>query len=283
MSEDPKRRGLRLVGLPGSLGGDPHDLALPAEALRLLRAADDGHGAPEPFELPTCGERLVADATPSSSRALAKLALDASPDVGDAAVTWLLGPWAELLDVRRPAHRYAWISAVAASAFALATDLERSPFRSWCRDDPRPREHERRDVIAVHRAPFAPWRLVAPEGDGWRVVCALPLGPGMVPDVPVSLAEAGFVDEGPRPGAILFARLSPVIGGGWTAFSPLVVPGEVSNAALRGWLARVAWPLLQENPEFRLEDVLRRAGHHMVALAHRAAWLADTERRNVRA
>jgi hypothetical protein len=105
----------------------------------------------------------------------------------------------------------------------------------------------------------------------------------MVPDVPVSLAEAGFVDEGPRPGAILFARLSPVISGGWTAFSPLLLPGEVSDDALRGWLARVAWPLLQENPEFRLEDVLRRAGHHMVALAHRAAWLHGTGPQNVRA
>ncbi len=70
--------GIAAGGLAGVFGGDPHDLALSAEALTLLRAADDGVGAPEAFVLPTCGERLIADATPSSSRALAKLALDAS-------------------------------------------------------------------------------------------------------------------------------------------------------------------------------------------------------------
>jgi hypothetical protein len=264
---------LLLWGLPGASPGDPQDVALPEDAVAWVARADlgDRGAVPAPFTLRTCGERLEPAAAFTRTHELARLALDVAPDVGDQAPAWMFGPWADALEPGRPAHRRLWAAAVGAAAFTLAPEPGRSPFRSWCRDDPRPTEAERAAVVAVHRAPFAPWRLVERVDDRrWRLAATLPLGEGVCPLGPVDLAELGWWETPPTAGAVIMARVLPV-GDGWCAVTPILLPATPSMTQLRGWLARVAWPMLQENDELRLEDVLRRAGHHLVALAHRAA------------
>lgn len=268
-----RRRSLILWGLPGASPDDPQDVTLTEDAVAWVARADlgDRSAVPAPFTLRTCGERLEPAAAFTRTHELARLALDVAPDVGDQAPAWMFGPWADALDSGRPAHRRLWAAAVGAAAFTLAPEPGRSPFRSWCRDDPRPTEAERAAVVAVHRAPFAPWRLVEPlDNRRWRLAATLPLGAGVCPLGPVDLAELGWWDTPPEAGAVIMARVLPA-GDGWYAVTPILLPTTPSMTQLRGWLARVAWPMLQENDELRLEDVLRRAGHHLVALAHRAA------------
>ncbi|HMV70321.1 MAG TPA: hypothetical protein PKA64_26000, partial [Myxococcota bacterium] len=52
----------------------------------------------------------------------------------------------------------------------------------------------------------------------------------------------------------------------------LCLPRCPSSEVAEGWVDRVARAILRSNAALRREEVLRLGGHHLVALAHRAAW-----------
>jgi hypothetical protein len=228
---------------------------------------DPGGHAPRVDDLPACGQRPRVE-PPATDDELARIAMDYAAGVGDEGAAWCLGPWFEALDPLREEHRRAWRGAVAACAFALSPGWQRSSVRSWCRDDPRPTATERGSAVAVLLTPCLPWRVVAAEGDRWRVEPMIAVQPWWVPQRPVDLSEVGWLDAPCAVGRVVMGRLVPTADGEVTPRCATLATVPVDAELVRDALAPIVRHLRVDNIATRREDVLRRAAHHLLALAH---------------
>lgn len=217
------------------------------------------------------GERPDARWMPPSTERYATMALDADPALVDDATSALLGPWSAQLSARVPWHRRAMVAAVAAACFTIPPGGDRSGLRTWYRDKPQPGRRHRERVRMACRSPYLAWRLVDFSGQGWRVAPLVPIRSWWCPSEPVCLEDAGWVDDGPCEGGMLFARMVPTPEG-WQAIAPLVLPSCPPAPLLRGWLALVEDPQLVVNRSLRREEVLHRRGHVMCGWAHQWWW-----------
>lgn len=254
--------------------------AMTGRLLALIAAVDRGHDidagvwrsvrgelAIEP--LPCCGTRpAVADAQPT--KVFARLATDFDPAVDSDAPDALLGSWAAMLDARVALERRALVSAMAAAAFTITPEFDRTAIRAWLHDERRPSRAQRAQALAATRAPYAPWRIHQ-EADGWRMEPLVPIRAWWTPP-PMSLEEAGGVDGGPTDGGLLFARVVPGEEG-WQMIAPIVLPVTPPDAWWRAVFLRHASLLQTENRSLRLEDVCRRIGHRMCREAHQWWWV----------
>lgn len=206
--------------------------------------------------------------------ALARVALDASPDRGADAPAAILGRWADGLDLRRPAHRAAWRSAVALSSLAFDDALGRHPLRAAMRGQPRPPLPVRDGYHAAYRAPYLPFRIEGPAAQA-RLRPLLGVGAGWHPVGAVDLQGVGAVDGGPIDGGLLLARVVPVeVDGGtrWVPLCGLALPRVPAPARLEGWVARLAVGQRLVAPNTSPAEAVRRAGHQLAGFAHRWWW-----------
>jgi hypothetical protein len=272
----------RLLAEQGAL--TPEAYAQAVEQLgALLVAVDEGRTPPRrawraALDALAVGPGRASEPVPSERPAevmntaeLAAIALDFVPEIGDDAPTALLGPWTAALS-SSPLQRRAIVATIAAAMFAASPGAGRSALRCWSREKPRPSDHERASMLAVARAPFAPWSI-GPEGAGWRLRPLLPMPPGWVPDQPVLLDEVGGVDGGPAPEALLFARVVR-LASGWRVLAPLVLPELPPVTLIEAWYARSVDPERVENRTLTRLDGLRRHGHLICAEAHHWWWAA---------
>ena len=114
------------------------------------------------------------------------------------------------------------------------------------------------------------WSLRRVE-EGWRLSPKLPVAAWWVPELPVSLDGVGSVDGGPVDGGGLVGRLVPGPDG-WHVRMACAVGRLPSDDAIAAAWARMVASEQATNPIVRREDVLRRAGHHLMRVAHVAAW-----------
>ena len=238
---------------------------LPADS--AVRAAAEAVDLWAPA-LPSAEPAYVSERVPTDD-VLARLVLDVAPVAGEDATEAILGPWLPALDLATPEGVGAWRGAVAQSACALHEDQRRVPMRSRTKElKAMGRRHERRRLHAIVRAPLAPWRVL----DGDHLEPLLPLSPRVLPPGPVDLTGVGGVGGGPQPGGLLLARVVPLESGAWVARTALALPACPPPAVFAAWWAAVDWPQRHDTAELRVDDLLRRGGHHLSALAHRWWW-----------
>lgn len=266
MSDLAHLRGLPLVGLPRC---DAAEAAAVDAGETVGPAAWDAVWAARGLTRPgPCGMAPESVEEGVGTDTLARLALDVAPASGAEAPSWVLGPWADLSDADVAGLGDARRAAVAMAAFVLSDEVARTPVRSWLRDEPRPAASERLVVLATQRTPPLRWRWVSGPIGAARVEPVGAVVPWWVPSVPVDLSGAGWLVSAPTPGDVVFARLVP---GSvrWIAAAAVWLPDgpEVWDAE-----ERLMLPITEAWPGLRREDVLRLTGHHVAALATRAAW-----------
>lgn len=249
--------------------------AVLAEAEEAWRLGDGARLAPLLVRLGISGWTPTTEPpwpcpTVPSDAAIARVALDRAPDAGELAPHALLGPWAQHLDLHRPAHRRAWVASVAASAFALHQDDTRSPMRSFLREARRGRSADHPGWLSLRLAPVVPWELVEVTG-GLGVRPLVPLARAHVPHGPVDLDAVGAVTGGFQAGDLLVGRVV-LTQAGPAARTALALPGLPSARVLRGWVQEVLVPLRAWARALDVEDALRGAGHRLIAGAHHEAW-----------
>lgn len=199
--------------------------------------------------------------------ALARLATDYIPELGDEGPLDILGPWADQVDVRVPMHRAALIAAVATAA-TLRHRGESSPLRRWAARASK-RDPSLGDLRAFARAPLALWTLEEAVGDRWLVRDRSGLDAPWVPREPVRLDRIGGVDGGARVGSWIGARLvrrsdGPVACAGW------VLPDGLDAARAEARVAALVEERRLACDHEPVAGILAREGHRLVAWAHRA-------------
>lgn len=268
---------------PHALDAASHDRAL-ADLSVALEGVERGRLPDLPTLRATMSRLGLRAAPPTSAQVvprasdvagtdeLVRVTLDYEPDAGELALEAVLGPWASRLDLTQPLHRRAWIAAVAVGAFADHPGTDHPPVRSWVLDRKRRRlDAFRERLLAMSNTPPAPWRLVAETSGGWTLAPLFPMHPDWVPSGPVDLTEAGGVDGGPAPGALLWARLVPTTTG-HVARAALVLPQVPPRALLVGALVQVGLVSSTSGRALKLEDVLRLCGHRLIRASH--VWAA---------
>ena len=167
-----------------------------------------------------------------------------APDLPEAALDFVLGPYGELSP--SPALRRL---AAAVMLFSKVHSHGRSTVDVWGRDADRPTLAQRRGLKSLGRAPACLWRV---EAERWSPL--LPLMPGAVPSGPVAGSVTPLV-PGPTPVAV--ARVVPQADGRWVAHTALGLPEAPPRDLLLRRLTLALQRVRRQNRRATWEDVLR--------------------------
>jgi hypothetical protein len=247
MNTDPSSRSALQRAFADPLPADP----LAAARIRALAAGEVDPALDAPL-LPEDRPLPIAPLPLPTVAELVRIATDIEPDAGCIGPDLVLGPLADEADVTLLRAATAW------SAWINLREVPALVRRSRDRRVPR---SVRATLVAVHRAPPAPWRVVARDGDSIVVDDVVGLGTA-APTGPVR-CEARVA-----PGDLL---LSPIAVGpdGPVAVAPIVVPRSPplgsTRAAVRA--ARAADPRVRT-----MADVLRTHGHVLARGILTEAW-----------
>jgi hypothetical protein len=224
------------------------------------------------LEHPLLGEcrampEVVAEPAPVAD--LVRVATDHCPDASTEAADWVLGPWAEILDPRRPLERRALEVAL---CWHAATEREgHTTVERWCGDREVPPPALRARVRAVATAPLGLWRVDAIEGDRLVVSDQLGLGPRWQWDGPVRFQPPGGVAGDLQVGGGILARPVPSPDGWWLA-CPLAIPKVPARDRVLAWLHAALLVSRVSHRGLRREIFLARRGIALSRSIHEWLW-----------
>ncbi|MFT4628797.1 MAG: hypothetical protein ACI8PZ_007493 [Myxococcota bacterium] len=202
---------------------------------------------------------------------LVRIAADFSPAVGNDAPDLVLGPWADVMDIRRPPHRRALTAAIALYAVSEVERPLRAATERWRVRRPRFPPEERERVLHVQQAPQGVWHVEAGGPTGYRLRDLVGLHPRFVPSEPVTLGSVGAVGSQPLVGSTLTARVLPTPAG-WVGVTALQVDGQVPPAAVAAWVRLLTARSRLVGRRDPVEGILARRGHVLARRLHEWAW-----------